>query len=903
MTERKKKVDYKYRKPTSNAAGRAKNNLVFFVVYTAVFLCMAAIVFRPFWENGRSFVWDKDGLYQTFATMEYYSRYWKEFFHNLFVNHRFVLPMVDYSVGLGFDVMTTLNHYGFGDILLLLAIPFKSSQMEFCYGLIAILRFYLAGLTFSCFCIYTRRSYYPALIGAILYSFCGYALYAGVRHPYFLNSMIYFPLMLVGIEQILKKRSGLLLSFTVGIAASSNFYFMYMLTILAFLYAVLRFFSMYGDEWKIHILAVLLKGISYYILGIGLASIFLFPSIAAFLGNARSGIKPQFASTMFSYEGWFYKELLYGFFFPEFSADYWVVLSYGGITAFGLAVLMMSKGKYSRFLKLILVLLTLILWVPAGGLVMNGFSYVSHRWIYGYSFFMALTVVYALEKADRIPMKKGIRITLVLPVMAVAGLLLRDMGDKRTLLVAMALALVAGAAFLLIIWRGKTYFVLACSLALVSGCAMIGLNANLLYAPEFGDYVSQFHLKGENLPRLTDCPEKAAREMEDGTFYRVNGGSMDVTNSAMLTEIYGINGFFSIVSNDVYQYMKQMEMDDVKFPNWFYGFGGRAPLETLASVRYYTPGERSEKSVPYGYVERGEGLYENQLALPVGYLYYNVMPETEFQGLSAVRKQQAMMQAAVLTGREERMGDALEYTEQELPYTVSSMDNLTWNQDDQTLAVGEGGGDLYLSFQGLPDCETYLRFDNYDINESGYELLTVNIECGDGYWKKFYEASTKSVWYGDFHNFIVNLGYSREGKDSVHINFPFEGTFKLDGFQIYCMSGVEYKKQALELRQNVFQDTEVDGNIISGRADLERDGVLLLSVPYSKGWRAKVDGERAEVVKANLMYMAIPLKEGSHKVELSYTTPGLKAGCVSFCISLIAVCCLLKIGYTNKRRI
>ena len=64
--------------------------------------------------------------------------------------------------------------------------------------------------------------------------------------------------------------------------------------------------------------------------------------------------------------------------------------------------------------------------------------------------------------------------------------------------------------------------------------------------------------------------------------------------------------------------------------------------------------------------------------------------------------------------------------------------------------------------------------------------------------------------------------------------------------------------------------------------DLTRGSILramlVFAIPYSEGWSAKVDGEETPVYKANLMFMAVPLEAGLHTVELSYCTPGIRAG-------------------------
>ena len=40
----------------------------------------------------------------------------------------------------------------------------------------------------------------------------------------------------------------------------------------------------------------------------------------------------------------------------------------------------------------------------------------------------------------------------------------------------------------------------------------------------------------------------------------------------------------------------------------------------------------------------------------------------------------------------------------------------------------------------------------------------------------------------------------------------------------------------------------------------------------------RLEGKEAALLKANVMYMALPLTAGEHTIELSYRTPGLYAG-------------------------
>ena len=69
----------------------------------------------------------------------------------------------------------------------------------------------------------------------------------------------------------------------------SNYYFLYMLTIFAVIYAWIRFYK-YTEENKMkNFCLTILKFGMYYTLGIAMAAVILLPSVIGFLGNGRYG--------------------------------------------------------------------------------------------------------------------------------------------------------------------------------------------------------------------------------------------------------------------------------------------------------------------------------------------------------------------------------------------------------------------------------------------------------------------------------------------------------------------------------------------------------------------------------------------------------------------------------------
>lgn len=72
------------------------------------------------------------------------------------------------------------------------------------------------------------------------------------------------------------------------------------------------------------------------------------------------------------------------------------------------------------------------------------------------------------------------------------------------------------------------------------------------------------------------------------------------------------------------------------------------------------------------------------------------------------------------------------------------------------------------------------------------------------------------------------------------------------------------------------------------------NGLLVLSEVFYPGWKAFVDGQPVEVLRANYLLRAVPVEKGSHRVDLVYDPPSLRSGAiVSGASALIALAAML----------
>ena len=221
------------------------------LIYTGLFAVLSCIVFYPMYQSGKSLVWISmagDGLSQHLNSLAYWGEYLRSFFSNLFAGHP-SLPMWDMSLGYGADILSTLNYYAIGDPLNLVYALVSKENTEYLYNFMIIFRMYLAGLSFMSYCLYMEKGHRATVFGSLIYVFTGFTLWAGIRHPFFLNPLIYLPLLLIGAEKIFKKEKPYVFIFSVCISAMSNYYFLYMLTVFTFLYALIRFFSYVQENY------------------------------------------------------------------------------------------------------------------------------------------------------------------------------------------------------------------------------------------------------------------------------------------------------------------------------------------------------------------------------------------------------------------------------------------------------------------------------------------------------------------------------------------------------------------------------------------------------------------------------------------------------------------------------
>ena len=875
-------------------------------VYTLMFLLMCIVAFLPFFTEGKSFVWGagvEDGLSQHFSALAYYGEALREFFRNLLAGHP-KLVMWDMSLGYGADILSTLNYYAIGDPLNLLYGFVSPKNTETMYNFMIVLRMYLAGITFIMYARKMKKRSYGTVIGALVYVFSGFCFRLGLRHPFFINPMIYFPLLCLGIEKIYQRERPYVFIFAVCVSAMSNYYFLYMLTIFAVIYAWIRFYK-YTEENKIKtfFLTILKFGI-YYTLGIAMAAVILLPSVIGFLGNGRYGKGADWKS-LIVYPGKYYLLFIenfigYGNMGSNTNAGYLPIV--GIVVLFTLFSQRMKHKKYRvAFIASIIALI-----LPIFGYAFNGFSYANNRWAFALSFIVALLTaemyprLFVMSKRQQIGIGAGIIIYTVFCIIVNASgeEILKNKGIMA------ACGLIAVFYILLLIFQRLGYDtqkrIVRVSMAILL-LISVGVHGYYRFDPKGYAYTQEFMDQGQAYRTLKEDNIRMLSKVNDPSVYRVHAEGYRYKNYGLINHLNTISGYYSITAKCVTDTIKGYDTLGMQYADKYKGVDQRLGLLSLAGVKYITVAHNSQVAkdvssmgdVPYGVEKlRKKGnitLYKNKYALPFAYAYDSYMTEQQYEQLNGIGKEQAMLAQIILN--QHPADKEIQHNEQR-----NGPDIQTISLPETRISSPKGKKYADITVPVEKDKETYLYFKNlvYHGKKNGDDKFILTGRKGtkgilvtqNDVQQKIHIQSTFNPYYFGRKDYIVKINHqTSKAKEKVRLNFLSPGEYEFDDISLITVPKKDVLARLKERKENSMKQIQYEGNHFRGVYHAKKDQILCVTIPYSKGWKATVNGNRTKIYKANGMFMGIIMKKGTQSVKLDYETPGLKIGAW---ISLVA---------------
>lgn len=896
----------------------------YFLNYTLCFLALSLAMLLPLLLAGKSLVWIGDGDAQYFPYLHYVGNYLRDFAEHLFQGD-FSVKMYDFTLGMGDDVNAVFRSHP----LDFLSVLVPGRYTEVLYNFLTLFRMYLAGLGFSAFCLYMKRPASLTLLGSMVYLSCGYVMKLGMMHPTFLSAMIVLPLLFLGAEQVMKKGSILLFSFVTAMGFLSNYYFMYMCTLALGVYVPVRFFSLCRERRGKEFFSLVLRMGGAYLLGFGMTAAVLFPAIMRLTSSLRLETEGTGENLLFYENGKRYYQWFLDLIAPYRNTGSNTHLNFCVLVLPAAVILFLKKGRKYLGLKAALVLETGMLLIPAGGYVMAGFSNVNNRWTFLLSFTLALSCVWVFQDFEGLTKKTGLGLLLLCLVFggsAAYDYLFQSKNPYVLLGFGELLAAVCLLTWGMKSWRGEKARRRAL-LGLVLACTLV--NSYATFSPSLGNMASQFTNRGQVLSDYETSPyTRYSRIGEDG-FFRIDTSVMGTgkENSSVILGYHGVSMYNSVLNGDLTSYLLEQESPGINAVHRIFGLDGRTASEALANVRYYMTAAGDEQQVPYGFELDEEAstaeysIYKNQYPLAFGYTYDTVISREDYEKLDPLERQQVMLEAAVvereeaLTGGEDQGKESGSQTGKEKDsgalqrIAAPSQEIVTvpveLPKEGTNSKATETGyratknmAEISFSFEKKAGYECYVRFLGLERNKD-YSFVDVYTE---ELAKTLTVRGKTAVYSLGRSNYLVNLGhYDQDGQGRIRISFREKGNYKLAGVELCYVPLGQYEAQVEQLNQEVLEDAEFDTNRIRGRVSLEEKKIMAFSIPYSRGWKAVVDGKPAVLEKVNTAYLGLSLEPGEHEVILTYCSPGSRAGTLVTLVSGTVFVILLAL-WLRKRR-
>lgn len=881
---------------------------VYWIYYTAIFLITIIGFYFSFLYNQKSFIWNaetKDGLTQHYNALMYYGRYLRSIIKNIFVSHQFVLPMWDFSIGYGADILTTLHYYVIGDPLNLLSVFVPMRYTEYLYMFLIILRLYLAGIAFSCYAFYMKQNRKATLLGSLTYVFCGYTIFTSVRHPYFINPMIYLPLMAIGIEKVFDGKSAKMFILSVALAAISNFYFFYMLCLLIIIYAIIRYLSIYGFKDLKNLWKLFAKCLGYAFIAIMMASIILIPVVFLFLNSSRTTDHVVYDSI---YSLSYYLSMFLNF-HSFHSCGYTTYCSFSAISVLSIFLLFINRHKY-RTICIAFFIITALLCIPFVGYMFNGFSYLSNRWCFGYAFMVGIVVCWTFQDFLACSRKQMICLGIVALLWFLLSLLFQETRNMNHIISCFIMFIIY------IVLYFRHYLDRKISLNIFYVCIIflnvmsISVNAFFKYSPSQSNYVKQFVDLGQGYSMIEQTRAEAMNYVSDSDFYRYDEtsfGNSYLFNSALQQKQYSLSFFYSLGSGYITDYFQEMGNLNA-LSSKYSGVDNRRYLQALAAVKYYVCQTNQMQYVPYDfndevYTSDQYSIYQADEFLPLGYTYDSQISKEEYALLSPLKKQQALLQSVCIEGDLSLQTSELTFADQSTSYQIDS----SYGLEKTTNGFRVNSSDAYviLKFEGEKNSELYVDFLNLQLvptkNSQGNYISKANITLeSEGISNTIVLRNQYNTYYNGTLDFLVHLGYTNEARNEIKITFKTVGEYICDDIVINHLSMNHFSDQINARKEDILENVEVNTNEITGQISLDSEKFLCLSIPYSEGWHLYVDGEEEELYRANTMYMGTLLNKGDHEIRLVYETPFLRIGGL---ISLSGVVLFVIVIFYEKKKL
>jgi uncharacterized membrane protein YfhO len=851
------------------------------VLISSMLLSAAAhFFFLQEWFHGRFMVGPNDGLSQMapFKTFIYENYKQGNFFYS-------------WEFGLGGGFYSQLAYYFSTSIVFLVTagvVFFMESvhiisppDLLFWINatiIVSILRLSLILMAATVVYRYMKINTLAAFTGAVVYGLSVMYFRHVIFWEFFADAMLWVPLLVLGVEKIIREEKPGWFIFTVSFMLISNFYFAYINLIFLLIYVLFRWMIPLTEgelhKWK-QLKIFFVSGLISFCM----SAVSFIPAVYGYLNNYRPSYRKEISLVDFS------DNIL-------FSSRY-VILP--AICIVFLLTVSFYRHRVFKLFAYLSLLFVVLHFSPLVGSAFNGFSAPQYRWEYLLSFTaggLAAAGLHHVKQENSRWILASVGGAVVLYIFSAYSEQNVLMPSVQVSAIFMMLSITI-VLILLFIWKKKNSFMVMLHIwILLSSVLAVNVYGKYMMSEKglLHTVSSDFLNSAEyNSPEQRQLLEKIKKE-EGSQLFRIDWMNGRRNNTPIVQNFNGTSLYSSIFNKKLlFFYWHDLKIDMGRESVSRYAtLGNRVNLHSLLQANYWMREKNKSVNAPYGFENFAESenyiVYKNTMRLPFIRTTKNVFSERELENASLLDREHAMLEGVVLE-KENQQGPDFTKEKNLIHDVLIESKGAIYKNNKLTVSEENGGIDLIPEQQVVGDGDFYISFYIENIDEKGF-FLQVND----------YRTSRKhgdSIYKTEINDLMIRVPQS----EKVSIRLP-KGAYIVKELAFY-------KEDYYELRnatQKVAHSPEFEWkrNEISIEFDNESgEKYMILPIPYEKGWELKINGEKQPVEKANYAFTSFALKEGENNIHLVYYPPYFK---LSLFMTLAGLLAAMVLEFFLKRR-
>ncbi len=742
-----------------------------------------------------------------------------------------------------------------------------------------------------------RHDYTTAAFG-LLYAMCGYFI-AYYWNVMWIDTMVYFPLVILGIENIINKRNPRIYIAFLALTLLSSYYMGYMTCIFSVLYFLVYYFSKYeagsltdstpyvfdenGEKKysfkdKLKGSVFLRSGFTFAFSSIaaaGLVAVSLIPTFLILKNcSATSGTFPTNYDSYYSIFDFLANHLASVNPTIRSSGEDVLPNIYCGIATVILVPLYLFTKSIPLKEKVANVALLGIMYFSFNINILNyiwhGFHYpndLPYRWSFMYSFILLMLAYKAFtrlhEFSGRAILGAGISVLGFI-------ILVQELGSKNVEEITVLISIIFVVTYCLVFALMKDPKYQQSAVAVLLLCCVIGevACANT-------DRYSMDQLKSNFVGDYSDF-EALKEELDeyDGTdFYR-----MDLTyNRARMDPAwYGYNGV-STFSSMAYERLSNVQSDLGIYGNYInsYTYHLQTPVYNMMhSLKYVVDNDENvivEDDYYNQLMSSGKfTAYESEYYLPIGFGVNSDLLNWQTDMTNPFTVQSDWFEYS--TGVSDVFG-------------MMNIDEIQYYNMDE-ITSGLETGDIYYTKSG--DGEGELTFI-LKTDETKHCYLYVNSHDFDSI--RITRDGNDYTQYTD-EPYIYDLGIVTPEEEIVVVITIEDSDYGYIDFYPYYVNDDKLNEGYEILKSRQLNVTSFEETKITGTVSAKEDNLFFTSIPYDKGWTVKVDGveiSEDDYIALQDAYLCFNIPAGEHEIEISFMPQGLLLGAGVSALTVIAL--------------